>query len=45
MFVEFIPLWYILLKADKLIPSTANNFVSSVNTCYMFQSLLTILMH
>jgi hypothetical protein len=41
IFVEFIPLWNIILKIDKCIPSTTTNFISSVNTCYMFRSSLT----
>jgi hypothetical protein len=44
-FVEFIPLWYIILKICKLTPLTTTNFISCVNTCYMFRSLLTILRH
>jgi len=34
--VKFNPLWYIILNLTYT-PSTTTNFISHVNTCYMFQ--------
>jgi hypothetical protein len=36
IFVEFIPLCYIILKLTHLLLSTTTNVISFVNTCYMF---------
>ena len=38
IFLEFIPLWNIILKTYKCIPPTTTNFISPVNTCYICPS-------
>jgi hypothetical protein len=39
IFIELIPLRYIIIKADKRVPSTTTNFAVSFNTCYMFRCI------
>ena len=39
IFVEFILFWYTILKIVELIQSATTNFISFVNTCYMFRPL------
>jgi hypothetical protein len=38
IFVEFILLWYIILKFTYVQPSATTDFISFVTTCYLFQS-------
>ena len=37
IFVQFNLLWYIILNLAYTLPSTMTNFISHVNTCYMFR--------
>jgi hypothetical protein len=36
VFVEFIPLWYVISKVTYLLPSARTKFICFVNICYMF---------
>ena len=42
-FINFVPLWNIILITDTLLPPGTTDFISPFNTCYIFRPLLTIL--